>query len=209
MASCPALVVALALACAASGGATMSFAGLSAPELGTGRTISFSRFDGRAVLISNVASHCGFTRDGLRFLNRMHSSFHKRGLDVVALPCNQFGAQMPGTPDEISSFLRETKNVAYTVLEKGDVNGASATALFRFLRGEHLVDPAERCVDGEAHCSGWAADGECDKNAGFMRSSCRASCGVCEPKVPLWCVAGRAPSAARGRHDLRPAPRAY
>jgi glutathione peroxidase len=82
---------------------------------------------GNAVLIVNVASKCGFTRqyEGLEKLNK-----DKAGLTVLGVPCNQFGAQEPGTAEEIAEFCSATYGVTFPILAKTDVNGPDRHPLF-------------------------------------------------------------------------------
>lgn len=90
---------------------------------------------GKVVLFVNVASQCGLTPQysGLVALDK---SYGDRGLVVVGVPCNQFGSQEPGSPDEIKDFTQSKYDVDFTLLEKQDVNGASRSPLYTFLIGE-------------------------------------------------------------------------
>ena len=82
---------------------------------------------GNAVLIVNVASKCGFTRQ-YEGLEKLHED--KAGLTVLGVPCNQFGAQEPGTADEIAEFCSTTYGVTFPLLAKTDVNGPDRHPLF-------------------------------------------------------------------------------
>jgi glutathione peroxidase len=95
---------------------------------------TLERFRGQVLLIVNVASRCGFTRQyaGLEATYRKHSD---RGFTVLAFPCNQFGHQEPGTIDEIQTFCREQYDVTFPLFDKIDVNGPRAHPLFVFLKG--------------------------------------------------------------------------
>src|SRR5258708_30744644 len=75
---------------------------ISAPLL-DGRAVSLGEFKGRVLLIVNTASQCGFTPQ-YAGLERLHRTYKDRGLEVLGFPCNQFGAQEPGTADEIRAF---------------------------------------------------------------------------------------------------------
>ena len=88
---------------------------------------------GDAMLIVNVASKCGFTPQyaGLELLHRKYKA---RGLTVLGFPCNQFGAQEPGGPEEIASFCALTYDVSFPVMSKIDVNGPDAHPLFVWLK---------------------------------------------------------------------------
>ncbi len=82
---------------------------------------------GNAVLVVNVASKCGFTRQ-YEGLEKLHSE--KPGLTVVGVPSNQFGAQEPGTAEEIAEFCSSTYGVTFPILAKTDVNGPNRHPLF-------------------------------------------------------------------------------
>ena len=90
---------------------------------------------GKVVLFVNVASKCGLTPqyDGLVSLDKAYGD---RGLVVVGVPCNQFGQQEPGTPDEIKDFAKSKYDVDFTLLEKQDVNGPDRSPLYQFLVGD-------------------------------------------------------------------------
>ncbi|MEM1253969.1 MAG: glutathione peroxidase [Cyanobacteria bacterium P01_H01_bin.21] len=100
-----------------------------------GTPLSPGVIDNKVVLFVNVASACGLTPQysGLVELDKAYGS---KGLVVVGVPCNQFGAQEPGTADEIKDFTKTKYDVEFTLLEKQDVNGASRSPLYQFLVGE-------------------------------------------------------------------------
>jgi glutathione peroxidase len=87
-----------------------------------GDETSLAAFDGKSILAVNVASKCGLTPQytGLEALQEQYSD---RGFTVVGFPCNQFGTQEPGSPDEIETFCSTTYGVTFPLLEKIDVNG--------------------------------------------------------------------------------------
>ena len=84
---------------------------------------------GKAVLVVNVASKCGLTPQysGLEELQRKYSD---RGFSVLGVPCNQFGEQEPGTPEEIATFCSSTYGVSFPMTEKVDVNGAKRHPIY-------------------------------------------------------------------------------
>lgn len=100
-----------------------------------GRERSLGEYAGSALLIVNVASKCGFTPQysGLESLWR---AYRDRGLVVLGFPCDQFGHQEPGDEAEIRSFCSTTYDVTFPLFAKIDVNGASAHALYRWLKSE-------------------------------------------------------------------------
>ncbi|MCM2279475.1 MAG: glutathione peroxidase [Oligoflexia bacterium] len=100
-----------------------------------GRTTTLGDFRGKALLIVNVASECGFTTQysGLEELQRR---FGARGFSVLGFPCNQFGGQEPGTDAEVKSFCETRFGVSFPLFAKIDVNGANADPLYRFLKAQ-------------------------------------------------------------------------
>jgi glutathione peroxidase len=100
-----------------------------------GRERALREFAGRALLIVNVASKCGFTPQygGLEQLWRKHRD---AGLAVLGFPCDQFGHQEPGDETEIKAFCSLTYDVTFPLFAKIDVNGAGAHPLFRWLKSE-------------------------------------------------------------------------
>ncbi|MEM9007484.1 MAG: glutathione peroxidase [Cyanobacteria bacterium P01_F01_bin.86] len=89
----------------------------------------------KVVLFVNVASQCGLTPQysGLVELNKEYGD---RGFVIIGAPCNQFGSQEPGTPEEIKEFTQTKYDVDFTLLEKQDVNGAERSPLYQFLVGD-------------------------------------------------------------------------
>ena len=98
-----------------------------------GKETSLQAFNGKVVLLVNVASECGFTPQykGLEALYRRHKP---NGLVVLGFPCNQFGHQEPGDADEIRRFCSSTYDVSFPLFEKVEVNGKDAHPLFTFLK---------------------------------------------------------------------------
>ncbi len=90
---------------------------------------------GKVLLVVNVASKCGFTPqyEGLEALQR---KFADQGFEVLGFPCNQFGSQEPGNAEEIASFCKLTYDVTFPVLHKVEVNGAGASPLYDWMKGE-------------------------------------------------------------------------
>ena len=88
---------------------------------------------GRALLIVNTASKCGYTPQ-YQGLEELHKAFAVRGLSVLGFPCNQFGAQEPGSEAEIARFCETSYGVTFPMFAKLDVNGDSAHPLFVHLK---------------------------------------------------------------------------
>jgi glutathione peroxidase len=100
--------------------------------LNDGTETTFGAFAHRAVLVVNVASKCGYTRqyDGLEALYR---EFEDRGLVVLGVPCNQFAGQEPGTAEEIEEFCRVNFGVTFPLAAKADVLGKNQHPLYAAL----------------------------------------------------------------------------
>ena len=100
-----------------------------------GKTVPLKKFKGKPMLIVNTASACGFTPQ-FAGLQELHEQFGQKGLVVLGFPCNQFGAQDPGSDDEIGSFCQVNYGVTFPMMSKIDVNGPSAHPLFKWLTSE-------------------------------------------------------------------------
>ena len=96
-------------------------------------TVNLSSLKGKTLLIVNVASKCGFTPQ-YKDLQNLYNKYQDQGFEVLGFPCNQFGAQEPGTNDEIQSFCDLTYNVSFRMFDKIEVNGANASPLFKYLK---------------------------------------------------------------------------
>jgi glutathione peroxidase len=98
-----------------------------------GNEQSLAAYRGRALLIVNVASQCGFTPQ-YTGLEALHRKYHERGFDVLAFPCDQFGHQEPDDEAEIRRFCTATYHVTFPLFSKIQVNGSDAHPLYRFLK---------------------------------------------------------------------------
>src|SRR5450755_5012005 len=98
----------------------------------TGETTSLSAHQGKALLIVNVASKCGFTPQytGLEALFRKYKD---RGFEVLGFPCDQFGHQEPGNEAEISNFCSQNYDITFPLFAKIEVNGEGTHPLYRLL----------------------------------------------------------------------------
>jgi glutathione peroxidase len=107
-----------------------------------GEAMDPSVLEGKLVMFVNVASKCGFTGqyDGLQ---KLWKTYQDRGLVIVGVPCNQFGNQEPGKPEEIVSFCRMNYGVDFPLLEKQDVKGASKSALYAHLVASEVASGKE------------------------------------------------------------------
>jgi glutathione peroxidase len=98
-----------------------------------GGPVSLDTWRGKVLLIVNTASKCGFTPQ-YEGLEELHRRYGERGFEVLAFPCNQFGAQEPGDAAEIANFCSTVYDVSFPVFAKVDVNGATADPLFQRLK---------------------------------------------------------------------------
>jgi glutathione peroxidase len=98
-----------------------------------GRPVPLHDYEGKVLLIVNVASKCGLTPqyEGLESLYRDDKD---RGLEILGFPCNQFKEQEPGSNEEIQDFCKSTYDVTFPVFGKIEVNGPDADPLYRYLR---------------------------------------------------------------------------
>ena len=95
--------------------------------------VDLSIYDGKTLLIVNVASECGLTYH-YEGLQELYNEFNSHGLEILAFPSNQFGAQEPGSNDEIKFFCTEKYNVTFPLFNKIDVNGPNEDPLYTFLK---------------------------------------------------------------------------
>ena len=87
----------------------------------------------KVLLVINVASQCGFTSQ-YKELQDLYIKYHSQGLEILAFPCNQFGGQEPGTPQQIEAFCSTRFGVTFPVFQKTDVNGSNTHPLFEYLK---------------------------------------------------------------------------
>jgi glutathione peroxidase len=100
-----------------------------------GKTVSLAKFKGKPLLIVNTASACGFTPQ-FAGLEKLHEKYGGKGLVVLGFPCNQFGAQDPGSDAEIAGFCQVNYGVSFPMMSKIDVNGPAAHPLYQWLTKE-------------------------------------------------------------------------
>ena len=100
-----------------------------------GKETSLSEYKGKAMLVVNTASKCGFTPQ-YTGLEKLSQEFKDQGLVVLGFPCDQFGHQEPGDEAEIKNFCSLTYDVSFPMFAKVDVNGPKAHPLFQWLKAE-------------------------------------------------------------------------
>ena len=106
----------------------------SAPSI-SGQDTSLAEFKGKTLLVVNVASACGLTPQ-YEGLQALHAQYAERGLAVLGFPCNQFGAQEPGSEEEIQHFCSSRFGVEFPLFSKIEVNGPERHPLYQFLIGD-------------------------------------------------------------------------
>jgi glutathione peroxidase len=92
-------------------------------------------YAGKTLLIVNVASNCGFTSQ-YRDLQNLYTANQAKGLEILGFPCNQFGAQEPGSAEQIQSFCSTNYGVTFPMFEKIDVNGDATHPLYSYLKDQ-------------------------------------------------------------------------
>ena len=108
-----------------------------------GEEVPLKQFEGQVLLIVNTASACGFTPQ-YKGLQELHADLSPRGFAVLGFPCNQFGAQEPGSAAQIAQFCETNYAVTFPMFAKIDVNGSGAHPLYEHLKREKsgLLGPA-------------------------------------------------------------------
>ena len=100
-----------------------------------GSSENLQDYAGKVLLIVNVASKCGFTSQ-YRDLQNLYTTNQAKGLEILGFPCNQFGAQEPGSAEEIQKFCSANYGVTFPMFEKIDVNGDSTHPLYIYLKDQ-------------------------------------------------------------------------
>lgn len=98
-----------------------------------GKKTSLQPYQGKVLLIVNVASACGLTPQ-YEGLQELYENYREKGFEVLGFPCNQFGAQEPGTEQEIASFCSTRFDVSFPMFSKIEVNGPGAHPLYQYLK---------------------------------------------------------------------------
>jgi len=105
-----------------------------------GKDTSLKTYQGKAMLIVNVASECGYTPQ-YAGLEAVYRKYKDQGLVVLGFPCNQFGGQEPGSNEEVLKFCTSRYNVTFPMFGKIDVNGPKQHALYASLTGKSSPFP--------------------------------------------------------------------
>ncbi len=107
-----------------------------------GKETSLKSYEGKVLLIVNVASKCGYTPQ-YAGLERLQEKYKDKGLMVLGFPCNQFGHQEPGTGEEIKEFCSSKYQVTFPLFEKIEVNGPNRHPLYTVLAGKEAPFPGD------------------------------------------------------------------
>ncbi|BCW04480.1 MULTISPECIES: glutathione peroxidase [Micrococcaceae] len=107
-----------------------------------GSEADFGRFEGKAVLVVNVASKCGYTRQ-YAGLEELYGKYREDGLEVLGVPCNQFGGQEPGADEEIAEFCERNFGVSFPLTSKANVLGKEQHPLFAELTRDESGQPVK------------------------------------------------------------------
>jgi len=108
----------------------------------SGEAMPLAQFKGKVMLLVNAASACGLTPQ-YSGLQKLHTNKSADGFSVIGLPCNQFGAQEPGSEAEIQNFCSTKFSVSFPMTAKIEVNGANRHPLYEFLAGKNAKFPGD------------------------------------------------------------------
>ena len=97
--------------------------------------LDLSNLKGKVVLIVNTATGCGFTPQYAP-IEEMYKKYHDKGLEILDIPCNQFGGQTPGSDEEVHEFCQIHYNTTFDQMKKSDVNGSNELPLYAYLKSQ-------------------------------------------------------------------------
>lgn len=100
-----------------------------------GKEVAMADYKGKVLLIVNTATRCGFTPQ-YKELETLYQKYHAEGLEILDFPCNQFGAQAPGSIKEIHEFCTANFDIQFPQFDKIDVNGTNESPLFTYLKSQ-------------------------------------------------------------------------
>ena len=103
-----------------------------------GKSVNLADYKGKVLLIVNVASYCGFTKQ-YSGLEQIYKQYKDNGFEILAFPCNQFGEQEPGTNEEIKNFCSSKFDVNFKLFDKIDVNGSNKSPLYSILTDNEVT----------------------------------------------------------------------
>ncbi len=97
------------------------------------KDVSLDQYKGKVLIIANTASKCGLTPQ-YGDLEKLYKEYREQGLEILGFPCNQFGAQEPGSSEEAESFCQVNYGVTFPIFAKVEVNGEGTHPLFQYLK---------------------------------------------------------------------------
>ena len=100
-----------------------------------GEEFKLSNLKGKVVLVVNTATGCGFTPQYAP-IEQLYQDYHDQGLEILDIPCNQFGGQAPGTDDEIHAFCTLNYKTTFPQMKKSEVNGPNELPLYTWLKAQ-------------------------------------------------------------------------
>ncbi|GKV06153.1 hypothetical protein SLEP1_g18077 [Rubroshorea leprosula] len=101
-----------------------------------GNDVSLSEYNGKVLLIVNVASQCGLTNSNYKELNVLYERYKSKGFEILAFPCNQFAGQEPGSNEDIQEVACTRFKAEFPIFDKVEVNGKDAVPLYKFLKSQ-------------------------------------------------------------------------
>lgn len=120
---------------------TRNISGITVKDI-DGKKVDLSEYKGKVLLIVNVASYCGFTKQ-YSGLEKIYKEYKDKGFEILAFPCNQFGEQEPGTNDEIKNFCSSKFDVTFKLFDKIDVNGKDKSPLYQILTDNNVTGKSD------------------------------------------------------------------
>ena len=100
------------------------------------KVIELSKYRGKTVLLVNVASNCGFTKQ-YSGLQTLYEKYKDKNFIILGVPSNQFGGQEPGSNDEIKNFCETNFNITFPITDKTDVKGNNAHTIYKWAKENH------------------------------------------------------------------------
>jgi glutathione peroxidase len=107
-----------------------------------GKSINLAEYKGKVLLIVNVASYCGNTKQ-YSGLEKIYKEYKSKGFEILAFPCNQFGEQEPGSNEDIKNFCSTKYDVTFRLFDKIDVNGNNKSPLYSVLTDNDVTGKAD------------------------------------------------------------------
>ena len=100
-----------------------------------GEQLALNEYKNKVILIVNTATGCGFTPQYAP-IEELYKKYHDQGLEILDIPCNQFGGQTPGSDQEVHEFCQLHFNTTFDQMKKSDVNGANELPLYAYLKSK-------------------------------------------------------------------------